>query len=356
MGLSGKIGVLTFHKCINYGSYWQARCLVEGLRGRGHDAELLDHDDRQVTIAELRCAFQPKLPERSRREDLRSYGTKTRRFYDAFAALPLSHPFSLHEPQTLEGYDTIIVGSDEVWNLSHPWYGGKPIFYGVGVKTPRLVSYAASFGNYSCHWGIEDYWADQLRRFAAVSVRDENSYWLVRGATTREAELVLDPVLQFPEVARADPPAGSEAYALIYGHGFPLWLQRSLVSWSRRQGVKLLSVGYRNNWADEHQIAAGPAEFASLMAGASAVITNFFHGCVFALANGKPLVTAPSAYRFNKVRDLAAALGAERHVVAEDVSQGQLAALLAEPPHATVAARIGELRQRSSAFLDAALR
>ena len=30
-----KIGVLTFHRCINYGSYWQARSLVEGLRSRG---------------------------------------------------------------------------------------------------------------------------------------------------------------------------------------------------------------------------------------------------------------------------------------------------------------------------------
>src|SRR3712207_5458960 len=139
MARAQKIGVLTFHKCINYGSYWQARCLVEGLRAEGQDAELLDHDDRQVTIAELRCAFQPKLPERSGREDLRWYGEKTRRFFHAFAALPLSHPFSLHEPQALDGYDTIIVGSDEVWNLSHPWYGGKPIFYGVGVNAPRLV-------------------------------------------------------------------------------------------------------------------------------------------------------------------------------------------------------------------------
>src|SRR5690349_8232637 len=41
-----KIGVLTFHRCINYGSYWQARCLVDGLRARGHDAVLLDHHSR----------------------------------------------------------------------------------------------------------------------------------------------------------------------------------------------------------------------------------------------------------------------------------------------------------------------
>jgi hypothetical protein len=31
-----KVRILTFHKCINYGSYWQARCRVEVLRARGH--------------------------------------------------------------------------------------------------------------------------------------------------------------------------------------------------------------------------------------------------------------------------------------------------------------------------------
>src|SRR6266496_1522248 len=60
-----KVGVLTFHKCINYGSYWQARCLVEWLLARGHDAELLDHDCACVRRAEAKCALQPKLPERT---------------------------------------------------------------------------------------------------------------------------------------------------------------------------------------------------------------------------------------------------------------------------------------------------
>jgi hypothetical protein len=52
-----KIGILTFHRCINYGSYWQARCLVEGLRARGHHAAILDHDSRRINIAEWKCAL-----------------------------------------------------------------------------------------------------------------------------------------------------------------------------------------------------------------------------------------------------------------------------------------------------------
>src|SRR5437868_12260896 len=92
-------GVLTFHRCINYGSYWQARCLVEALRARGHDAELLDHDCRCVRRAEAKCALQPKLPERTPRRELPQYRSKTRKFIDAIAALPRSRRFSLHEPE-----------------------------------------------------------------------------------------------------------------------------------------------------------------------------------------------------------------------------------------------------------------
>ena len=353
MAARHRIGVLTFHKCINYGSYWQARCLVEGLRARGHDAELLDHDCRQVTIAELRCAFQPKLPERSPRSDLREYAGKTRKFVDAFAGLPQSPRFSLHEPETVGSYDAIVVGSDEVWNQRHPWYGGKPIFYGAGLTTPRLVSYAASFGNQDASDGLDEWWAGHLGRFDAISVRDDNSRRMVEAATGKPPPLVLDPCLQFPPAAEAA--EGEEPYAIVYGHGFPDWLSTAVAEWGRQQGVRLISIGYSNAWADEQRLSAGPEEFASLMTGAQAVITNFFHGCVFSLLNGKPFVTTTTSYRLNKVRDLAAKLGAEDRLVTSDTSRSTLAELLETPVQPHVHARIHDLRKRSDAFLDAAL-
>lgn len=125
-----KIGILTFHRCINYGSYWQARCLVEGLRSIGHDVVLLEHVSRKVNRAEWRCALQPIIPAPAGRSDRRLYREKTRRFFQAFEAFPLSRPFSLESPGELEPYDAIVVGSDEVWNLWHRWYGGHSLFYG----------------------------------------------------------------------------------------------------------------------------------------------------------------------------------------------------------------------------------
>ena len=350
-----KIGVLTFHKCINYGSYWQARCLVEGLRAQGHDADLLDHHCDGVEKAEARCAYQPKLPERTRRAELPAYTAKTRKFIDAIGDLPLSRRFSLHEPEMVEGYDAVVIGSDEVWNLAHPWYGGKPIFYGAGLKAPQIVSYAASFGNYSCHWGIDEHWAQQLKQLDRVSVRDDNSYWLVRGSTGREPNVVLDPCLLFPDPARSRPDGSGEPYALVYGHGFPPWLEARVRRWGRERGVRLVSVGYGNGFADDQRVDAGPAEFAQLMAGAQAVITNFFHGCVFALLNGKPFVTAPSSYRFNKVRDLMATLGAQHHMVGKTTDERAYNELLESQLHPDIHASIRAYRDRSNAYLHAAL-
>ena len=93
-----KIGVLTFHRCINYGSYWQARCLVEGLQARGHNAVLLDHHSRKVNLAEWKCAYRPVLPTDVPPSDYPLYRQKITRFFRAFETLPLSSPFPLDRP------------------------------------------------------------------------------------------------------------------------------------------------------------------------------------------------------------------------------------------------------------------
>ena len=159
---SRKVGVLTFHRCINYGSYWQARCLVEGLRAAGHDAVLLDHVSERVNRAEWRCALSPILPAPTTAPDRRLYRVKVDRFLDAFAGLPLSAPFDLDEPGGMEPCDLVIVGSDEVWNLRHPWYGRHRLFFGDGLRANRLASYAASFGNHDVHDGLDPGWRAAL--------------------------------------------------------------------------------------------------------------------------------------------------------------------------------------------------
>lgn len=341
-----RVGVLTFHRPINYGSYWQARCLVEELTRRGYAAEIIDHDDPATRRAEYRLSLRPTLPTPVSREDRAAYARKIRSFLSPVAALPLSAPACLGRLKELPAYDAVVIGSDEVWNSRHPLYAGRAAFFGVGLPARRVVSYAASFGNTSCWEGLAPPWPELVASLDAISVRDENSWWMLKHALGVEAPLVLDPcLLADPAGPSAVAPEGR--YALVYGHNFSAPFADAVREWGRTRGVRLVSMGYRNDWADESLIAAGPIEFDAAVAGAEAVATNFFHGCVFALRYGKPFATETTPYRQIKVRDLMIAIGGEEHL-------GGVGALDTQPSSA-VMRRLSELRTASHAYLDGAL-
>lgn len=349
------VGVLTFHRCINYGSYWQARCLVEGLRARGLEATILNHRSARIDRTEWRCALHPQRPALSSSQDVDRQAAKVRKFLRAISDLPLSEPFVLDGTGAPQDHDLVLVGSDEVWNLRHPWYGGYRLFYGDGLDG-RLASYAASFGNLNASEGLGSDWCGRLRRFECISVRDRNSKRLVDEALGRPATLVLDPCLQFAPHIKSEatlPVVGP--YLALYGHGFTRQFGRAVRDWADRRSVRVVSIGYRNDWADGQWIDAGPDDFAPFMASAKAVATNFFHGCIFALVNGRPFVCEPSSYRSNKVLDLAEAIGAEDRVVSEGTPSGAFSALLDEPPGWDVVERIADLRRTSSEYLDRVL-
>ncbi|SEJ81930.1 Polysaccharide pyruvyl transferase [Sphingomonas sp. OV641] len=385
---SRKVGVLTFHRSINYGSYWQARCLVEGLRARGLDAEILDHRSRRVEWREARNAFQPTLPVRTAPRHFAALGRKTRALIAAVDALPLSPPFPLEDAARSPRYDAVVIGSDEVWNFRHPWYSGASIFFGEGLNADRLVSYAASFGNHDAADGIDPHWLERLRRFHALSVRDENSRAMLaplssdrlsfaraersRGTSLGQAApgpslelagngredsgipLVLDPCLQFPQVIPDAAARSDTRYAVVYGHSFPDWFTAQLRRWADATGTRLVTIGYPNPIADDERIDATPADFSTLIAGATAVATNFFHGCVFAIRHARPFVCAASPYRRNKVQDLTRALGLGDHLVEDGTSDAAFAHLLAALP-TDLPARLAAERTASSRFLDHAL-
>lgn len=354
-GKRQRVGVLTFHRCINYGSYWQARCLVEGLRARGLDAVLLEHHSREVNSAEWTCALQPVLPTTVPWQDYPRYAWKSLRFAPLFRALPRSRRFPLGQPGEMEHFHAIVVGSDEVWNLAHPWYGGCTLFYGEGLKTDRLVSYAASFGNMDADAGLDPFWVRRLERFDAISVRDANSQQLVREALGKEPPLVLDPCLQFPPALEGRARLPRKPYLAVYGHNFTPDFGAQVRAWARENGCVVVSIGYRNDFADRQWITANPRDFANFIAGAQAVATNFFHGCVFSLLNAKPFAAQVTGYRSNKLEGLMSALGAERHLLEEGSPIRQFTECLGNPLNPQIFRRLEELRRGSTAYLDEAL-
>lgn len=353
MPMSDRIGVLTFHRCVNYGSYWQARALVEGLQRDGRDVVLLDHHSRSAERAEARNAFQPVRPVRTARSDYPALAAKARSFAQAISSLPLSRPFPLEEPEAMDRQDVVVVGSDEVWNLSHPWYAAKHAFFGDGLKAERVIAYAASFGCHDAIHALDACWAERLRRFQALSVRDENSLRILRLGLGRETPLALDPCLQYPQFCRRA--GAAEKIALVYGHGFPPAFVAHVRDWARTRSLRLVSIGYRNDWADTQHLSAGPEDFAQAVGAARAVITTYFHGCVFALLNDKPFACTLTHYRRHKIDSLVQSLAAQDRLLCAEATQAELEQALDDPPSDETKRRIARLRAQSADFLDNAL-
>lgn len=351
-----KIGILTFHRCINYGSYWQSRQLAEALQARGHSAELLDHFSARVNMAEWRCALQPVLPTPVPALDKPLYREKIEKFFEAFKSLPLSSAFPLDNPSLMEKYNLVVVGSDEVWNLSHPWYGHYPIFYGDRIRAEKLIAYAVSFGNYDVNWRLHPEWANRLSHFDTISVRDENSRIIINNTLGFEPPVVLDPCLQFPVKAQNNKtPYTGTTYAAVYGHNFTGSFIRKIKEWANDKHIPLISIGYRNDWADAQWITADPFEFADFIAQSASVITNFFHGCVFSFINSKPFVCESSPYRSNKISDLMRKTRSGHHLIYEDTPASEIYLLLEQPLKKQVLEAITSLRKTSGEWLDSAL-
>jgi hypothetical protein len=219
-----------------------------------------------------------------------------------------------------------------------------------------LVSYAASFGNYQAAWKLEPLWADKLRNFDSISVRDENSQNILSEALGVVPAMVLDPCLQFPVTPDARKNQFfDDPYVAVYGHNFSGSFAREIRYWADSQKLRLISIGYRNDWADEQWISADPHDFAHFISAAEAVATNFFHGCVFALRNRKPFVCETTPYRSNKLKGLMAKIGSEKHLVPEGTPSSVYNNLLGEPLHSEISRKIENLRLSSNAYLDRAL-
>jgi hypothetical protein len=347
-----KIGVLTFHRCINYGSFWQASCLVQWLRKNHYDATILNHVSRRVNFAEWKCAVRPTGCPSTARQQAPLYRAKIESFLDATRTLPLSKPFALDDPSDMEPVDVAVIGSDEVWNFSHPWYRGSEVFYGGGIKAERLVSYAASFGGYT--GAVAPDRIDRLRAFNSISVRDTNSRRLLSESAGINSTLVLDPCLLSPPERSADGARDlDEPYIAVYGHDFSSPFIQRVTEYARARRWRVISIGYANLWADEQRIDLSPSRFPAFLWNAELVATNFFHGCVFALAGEKQFVCETMPYRMTKIHDLMELMRTRDRLL--DATPPGSMAPFEEPVNPQAARRISELRHVSESFLHAAL-
>jgi hypothetical protein len=137
---------------------------------------------------------------------------------------------------------------------------------------------------------IADQIAMHLNTFAAISVRDNNSFEIVRELTGKIPELHVDPVLLYNYDAWIPECVSIVNYILVYAYPGRINSSEEVSSikrFAKEVGKDIITVGIPQAWCNNH-ISATPFELVAYIKNADYIITDTFHGAVFSIKYNKP--------------------------------------------------------------------
>lgn len=179
-----------------------------------------------------------------------------------------------------------ILGSDVIWDVTVPFFRNHyPFFWGMQFNNSKVISYAASVG-FAKENDIEacPFVTDALKSMQAVSVRDKISKQLLQPYCDKDIQIVCDPtfLLDKDEYNEIATPTDLKGFIFIYYYGKMAEEDQSAIqTLAKIEGLKTVTYGNNNPWCDI-SLAYDPLLFLSIYDKAKYIITNTFHGTVFA--------------------------------------------------------------------------
>lgn len=303
-----RIGILTFHKAINYGAYLQAFSLLNKLQ------QQFPHDDVEIIDYTAPAAQKRKLYVTLR--NIKHHGIKgglseikkMRAFKSIQKCLTLSpRSFCTQNLKKLyayinERYDMLIIGSDAVFNWNQTKF--PTAFIPEYPFTIPVYTYAASVH------GLRFYAVSKERLQACGRVFDRMEYVGVRDACSEtfvklcseNAKTVhcCDPTVFIDTDAVYQNGIGVKE-KVEKNYGFSLDSKYIVVMATDSKMVEEVSKWYRNEYrivsvyvessfADYYVADLDPFEWAVLLRKAALVVTSYFHGTLLSLVQGTPTI------------------------------------------------------------------
>ncbi|WP_300797091.1 polysaccharide pyruvyl transferase family protein, partial [uncultured Akkermansia sp.] len=260
-------------------------------------------------------------------------------------------------------FDAYLAGSDQIWTSCEP---EKLLDFAPAGKR---MAYAASaaWGQQSPEW--QALAQREFPKFSAISVREKHGVEICRKAGAEKVEVVLDPTLlldrrEYCRLTEGRPPYFSGPCVLGYFLNIDQlsrlpWKQVKEVGKKMRATLRVIPLqGAECCIPEKYSISPDPYEFLQAFQEALCIITNSFHGTVFALIMRKPFITilqkGETAVQNTRIFSLLESLGLEDRIYHPE--KGSMAEQLDRPINWTAVERNWEaLRIHSMEFLKNAI-
>lgn len=300
-----KIGILTFHKSINYGSVLQTWALYNLLTNAGYDVEIIDYEPMMYK-KKYTVLRKPNSMENIKANiaviPILNKVYRQYKYFQIFREkyLRLSN-YTLHygdeNSENLNTYDYIICGSDQVWNVRAT--DCDPMFFLPAPLRGKKIAYAVSINSTDF---TEEKYKDNLKSwimdFSFLSVREQSGAAKLMRYIDNQKNVytVLDPTLLLTK----------ESFDTICSHRlirddyiflYNIWTKREGLEIAKYLSEKLELPVYmimpNNSYINIIRLKAeginvdtintAPGDYLSYIKNAKFVVSDSFHGTAFSL-------------------------------------------------------------------------
>ena len=321
--MSKKVGTVTYNiycDFTNYGSALQTWALLRTIRSLGYDALLVDYCPAVLShkhplnplatmwdkdeVSRYNCELSlPAIEE--------NY-FKFEHFYRDVCSISKERYTADNFCDVLknEGIDGFVVGSDTVFCIDEFKGFDDGYFANYPIMKGRSVSYAASFGDDHFDKVTYPILNNRLQNFKAIGIREQKMLSYIREHCSVPCKRTIDPTLLLTSVDYDEIAVDrqiDEPYLLYYTRRYNPVMEGYAEKVARENGLKFVDISIRATNADKGHIMrydAGVEEFLSLVKHSSFVVTNSFHGLIFAVQYRRPMVVFLREQAGNKITEL----------------------------------------------------
>lgn len=292
------IGILTYHRALNFGAQLQAYATMTYLRDKGHNAVIIDYWPEYHRL--IYKQFSLKIFLKLNFKEKISYFTNfiftiVRQRLRIWRASSFVSKYLKVSNET--NYDLIIYGSDQIWRKQN--IDGKSVFNSVyfGDDTfcaKKKISYAASMGDIECSNASDlDFLRAYLSKFDSISVREEDLNDFLNNTVKVCSQLVCDPVLLLSNnqwvqfINKKVIP--KQRYVFYYRLQDDDFLDSIVEKVAKQLNLKIVEVrkARKFKYGERYKSSIDSRTFISLLSGADYVITSSFHGIALSICFGK---------------------------------------------------------------------
>lgn len=317
---SNRVAIVNRTNLRNYGSVLQVYALCHVVRKLGYDSEVVwqsgnmsknfDIRPNKLFKIGIKTLLHPSLAlslyKMIREANNVIVDSDKVRLFDKFVMNNFTQSFyALDELKGIassEKYCKFICGSDQVWATTTLY--PDPMMYLRFAPRNKRIAYAPSLGrDYVPSYNrrtIKNY----INEIDCVSIREDVGKKLIRELTERDVPVVADPTLLLRseewDILKCDIQL-PEHYVLCYFLDEPSDdVKMAVCKYVRENNKTIVALGHFecNDLPKETVLhpSAGPGEFLTIISNAEMVITDSYHGMLFAINYHKKFWSVERAY------------------------------------------------------------